>query len=181
MIEDVFAVIEPVLQALGAVEEEGEEYRTPQLDVLRYYRRPVRLHWLPWVGRAWGVTAVVRQPMDLGIKIGGGYTALLDRVARAVHSRFPPGRDRRWGTVGLTVIVLTPEPIGHEDDASLQKALAPSRRTRVVTLGVLRLNLGQGAMAMALTSTPDRLFPEPIELADSLTAKYRRFVPLMEL
>jgi hypothetical protein len=181
MVEDVFAVIGPVLAPLGAVEEEGEEFRTPPLDVIRYYRRPVRLHWLPWLGRAWGVTAVVRQPLDIGIKVGGGYPALLARLASAVHSRFPPGRDGRWGTIGLTAIVLTPEPIGPDDDAALQKALTPSTRARVVPLGVLRLNLGQGAMAMALTTPPGGLFPEPITLADALTEKYKRFVSLLEM
>src|SRR5258708_32035685 len=111
MMEDVFGVIGPVLSSRGAVEEEGEEFRTPALDIVRYYRRPVRLHWLPWLGRAWGVTAVVRQPMDVGIKVGGGYPTLLDRLARAVHSRFPPGRDRRWGPPGPTANRPTPHPI----------------------------------------------------------------------
>lgn len=177
--DDLYAIVESALKPVGSVEEEGEEFREPPLDVLRYYRRPTRLHWLPWVGRAWSVVAVVRQPIDVGLK--DGYPKLLDRVARAVHSRFPPGRDGRWGTIGLTMIVLTPEPIGHEDDTLMQKTLAPASRKRVVPLGLLRLNLGQEAMAMALTTSPEGLFPEPVALADALTTKFRRFVSLMEI
>ena len=177
--DDLFDVLDAVLNPLGSSTEDGEEYRDPALDVLRFYRRSVRLHWLPWIGRAWSVTTVVRQPIDVALK--DGYPALLDRVARATHSRFPPGRDGRWGMIGLTMVVLTPEPIGPDDDATLQQALAPGRRTRVVPLGLIRLNLGQEAMSMALTTSPDDLFPEPVALADDLTTKFRRFVSLMEL
>jgi hypothetical protein len=83
--------------------------------------------------------------------------------------------------IGLTVVVLTPEPIGPDDDTVLSKALAPAVRTRVVPLGLLRVNLGQEAMAMALTSSPDSLFPEPVALADALTVKLRRFVSLLDV
>ena len=36
-------------------------------------------------------------------------------------------------------------------------------------------------MSLALTRPPGGLFPEPEALADALTPKLRRFVPLMEL
>lgn len=176
--DDLFALIGPVLAPLGAIEEEGEEYRDPPLDILRYARRPARLHWLPWLGRAWSVTAVVRQPIDVGLR--DGYPKLVDRLARAVGSRFPPGRDGRWGTVALTAVVLTPEPIGPADDDALQKVLSARTRSRVVPLALIRLNLGQEAMAMALTTSPAGLFPEPTALADALTTRFRRFVPLMD-
>ncbi len=179
--DDLMALLDPVFASTGAVAEDGEEFRDPPLDVLKYGRRPVRLHWLPGLGRGWGVTAVVRQPVDLGLKVGGGYATLLDRLARAAHSRFPPGRDGRWGTIGLTAVVLTPEPIAPEDDAALGAALVPRTRARVVPLGLIRLNLGQEAMAMALTTTPPDLFPEPTALADALTPRFRRFVSLLEL
>ena len=177
--DDLYDLIDPVFESLGATEEDGEEFRDPPLDILRYRRRPVRLHWLPWLGRAWSVSAVVRQPIDVGLR--DGYPKLLDRLGRAVHSRFPPGRDGRFGSIGLTTIVLTPEPIGPDDDAILQKALAPKTRTRVVPLGLIRLNVGQEAMSMALANGPAGLFPEPIELADALTRKFRRFVSLLEI
>lgn len=179
--DDLFAIVGPALAPLGSVEEDGEEFRDPPLDVLRYHRRPVRLHGIPWLGRAWGVVAVVRQPMDVGLKIGPGYAAIVARLARAAESRFPPGRDGRWGAIGLTAVVLTPEPIGPDEDAALQKALSPPRRTRAVPLGLIRINLGQEAMSLALTRPPGDLFPEPTVLADALTAKFRRFVPLMEM
>ena len=179
--DDLFPLIDAALGPLGSTAEDGEEFRDPPLDVLRYHRRPVKLHAIPWLGRAWSVVAVVRQPMDLGLTIGGGYGRLLSRLARAAEARFRPGRDGRWGTIGLTALILTPEPIGPDDDATLQKALAPPPRTRVVPLGLIRANLGQEAMALALTRPPGGLFPEAEALADALTTKLRRFVPLMEM
>lgn len=178
--DDLFAILDATLGPLGMATEEGEEFRAPPLDVLRYDRRPVRLHAVPWLGRAWSVVAVVRQPMDVGLKVGAGYAALMARLARAAGARFRPGRDRRWGTIGLTAVVLTPEPIGPDEDTALQGALAPPPRTRVVPLGLIRVNLGQEAMALALTRPPGGLFPEPEALADALTARLRRFVPLLE-
>jgi hypothetical protein len=177
--DDLFDGLKAILTPLGSIEEEGEEFREPPLDVLRYSRRPVRLHWLPWLGRAWSVTVVVRQPLDIALK--DGYPKLLDRVSRAVNTRFEPGRDGRWGTIGLTLIVITPEPIGPDEDTLLQTTLKTAARTRVVPLGLLRINLGQEVMSMALTNSPGNLFPEPIAIADELTTKLKRFVSLIEM
>jgi hypothetical protein len=82
--------------------------------------------------------------------------------------------------IGLTVVVLTPEPIGPEDDAVLATALGRLGRTRVVAFGLIRVNLGQEALSMALASGPGDLFPEPVRLADALTPRFRRYVPLLE-
>jgi hypothetical protein len=125
------------------------------------------------------VVAVVRQPNDVGFS-SDGYRRFLKRLALAVNGRYPPWR--RGGLVlGLTVVVLTPEPIGPDDDASLRQALGGPARTgtRAVPLGLLRLNLGQEAMAFALASGPEGLFPEPGALADALTPHFRRFVPVL--
>jgi hypothetical protein len=200
MIEDrLFEIIDPVLRAAGAVVEEGEEYRTPPLDVLRYYRRPVRLHWAPLLGRASSVVAVVRQPVDVGFR-PEDYRTFLTRLTMAVNGRFPPwtwpGRRPRSGSplrsgaagglvIGLSALILTPEPIGPDDDAILGQVLAGfsavRTRTRAVPMGLLRLNLGQEALAFALAPGPDRLFPEPEDLADALSLHFRRFVPLMDV
>ena len=71
-------------------------------------------------------------------------------------------------------MILTPEPIGPEDDATLTRILgslsALKTRTRAVPLGLLRVNLGQEALAFALAPGPDRLFGEPEALADLLLA-----------
>ena len=86
MLEDpFFDLIDPVLAPLGQLPEDGEEFREPPLDVLRYYRRPVRLHWLPLLGRAQSVVAVARQPADVGVAGGPGKDlgAFLARVAMA--------------------------------------------------------------------------------------------------
>jgi hypothetical protein len=193
MIEDqLFEIIDPVLKAAGAMTEAGEEFRTPPLDVLRYYWRPVRLHRVPLLGRASSVVAVVRQPVDVGFR-PDDYRTFLTRLAMAVNGRFPPGTwSLRRGfkttgglVIGLTVLVLTPEPIGPEDDAALAECLggfsAPRSRTRAVPLGLLRVNLGQEALAFALAPGPAGLFKEPEALADVLSLQLRRFVPLMEL
>ena len=182
LLEDAFFdLIDPILEPLGQRMEEGEEFREPSLDVLRYYRRPVRLHWLPMIGRASSVVAVARQPVDVGL-VGSpkDYAAFFDRLAMAVNGRFPPSRKLGWGSIGLTIIALTPEPILAEDDARLKAALESARRSRVVPLGVVRINLGQEALAFQLSGGPDDLFPEPVRLADALTLQFRRFVPLFE-
>lgn len=173
--DDFFALIDPVLRPLGSVPEEGEEFRSPPLDVLRYYRRPVRLHWVPVLGRGLSVVAVVRQPVDVSLSTAG-YRSLLTRLAMAANGRYPPSRGL---ALGLTAVVLTPEPIGPEDDTVLGTVLGRLSRMRAVPLGVLRLNLGQEALSFALTANPDDLFPEPARLADALTPHFRRFVPLM--
>jgi hypothetical protein len=179
--EQLFEIVDPILVSQKLREEPGEEFREPPLDILRYYRRPVRLHWLPMLGRAQSVVAVVRQPVDVGVAGSpGDYRAFLARLAMAVNGRFPPGRRLGWGSIGLTVVVLTPEPIAAEDDARLEAALKAPSRSRVVTLGLIRLNLGQEAMSFQLAGGPDDLFPEPIALADELTARFRRFVPLFD-
>jgi hypothetical protein len=179
MLEDRFIeLIEPVLRAGGSASDFGEEFREPPLDVLRYYRRALRLFRLPLFGRAQSIVMVVRQPVDIeGTK--AGYERLVKRMARAASGRYPPWRGP---VAGLTALVLTPEPIGSGDDAMLRDALATKlRRMRVVPFALFRLNLGQEAMAMAIHTDPDGLFSEPGRLADALCSEFRRFVPLIEL
>ena len=179
MLEDqLIERIEPVLQELGSVWEPGEEFRTPPLVVLRYSRRKVRSSWVPILGSALSVVMVVRQPVDVpGSR--DGYHRLLTRLAMAANGRFPPWRGL---VIGLTAIVLTPEPIGPGDDAMLRQVLAVNlRRMRVVPFGLIRINLGQEAIALAINSSPDELFPEPGRLADALCEQFRRYVPLIDL
>jgi hypothetical protein len=182
LLEDqLLDLIDPILTPLGLRAEEGEEFREPPLDVLRYYRRPVRLHWLPMIGRAQAVVAVVRQPVDVGLTGSPkDYQVFFRRLAMAVNGRFPPSQRLGWGSIGLTIVALTPEPIAAEDDALLKTALEATSRSRVVPLGVVRINLGQEAMAFQLAGGSDTLFPEPVALADTLTLQFRRFVPLFD-
>ena len=112
MIDDrLFEIIDPLLHAMGSTDEVGEEYREPLLDVLRYYRRGVRWSGIPVLGKGQSVVAVVRQPIDVDLS-ASSYTEFLTRLSRAVSSRFPPWKGL---VVGLTVVVLTPEPIGPGD------------------------------------------------------------------
>ena len=178
--DDLFAIIDPVLRAAGAVSEVGEEYREPPLDVLRYHHRTVRLGWVPWFGRASSVVAVVRQPPDVAGLTTPGMRQLLTRLAMAVNSRYPPWVAPRASVVGLTTVVLTSEPIGPGDDSLLGTALGRLPRHRVVPFGLFRINLGQEALAMALTADPDRLFSESPALADALVPHLRRYVPFLD-
>ncbi|HWE40163.1 MAG TPA: hypothetical protein VG406_26665 [Isosphaeraceae bacterium] len=176
--DDLFEIADPVLRGLGSSPEVGEEFRSPELDVLHYFRRRVRLHPVPVLGRASSVVAVVRQPGDVHLE-GAGYGPLLKRLAMAINGRFPP-----WSsglTVGLSALVLTTEPIGPEDDAGLLRALESARLGRVVPLGLFRLDLDREALAFALRRTPDDLFPEPEALADALAERFRRFVQNLEM
>jgi hypothetical protein len=179
MIEDEFIErIEPILRELGSVLEPGEEFREPPLDILRYYPRIVRMNRVPILGRALGVVMVVRQPVDIdGSR--AGYERLLNRLAMAANGRFPPWKGL---VIGLTALILTPEPIAPGDDAMLREVLdLKLRRMRVVPFGLIRINLGQEALSMAVNASPDDLFCEPTLLADALCEHFRRFVPLIEM
>ena len=82
---------------------------------------------------------------------------------------------------GLTALVITPEPLAPGEDEVLSRVLETSlRRYRCVSLGLLRVNLGQEAIAFAFRTAPGGLFPEPLALADDLSKHLRRFVPLFE-
>jgi hypothetical protein len=179
MVEDrLIELIEPALRELGSVREAGESFAEPPLDVLGYYPRRVRLGRVPILGRALGVVMVARQPVDIeGTE--GGYQRLLTRMAMAANGRFPPWQGL---VLGLSAVVLTPEPIATGDDAMLRQVLdVKLRRMRVVPFGLIRVNVGQEALAMAINSSPDGLFPEPGRLADVLCEHLRRYVPLVDM
>jgi hypothetical protein len=178
VIEDALLdLLDAPLREVGALAEPGEDWRGPVLDVLRYYRRPVRWNRVPVLGRALSVVSVVRQPMELAFS-ATGYAELLNRVSRAASNRFPPWK---VAVLGLTAVVLTFEPVAPGDDALLGQVLeAPLRRFRVVPFGFFRVNLGQEAMAFSLRSGPEGLFPEPNRLADLLSEHLRRYVPRLE-
>lgn len=186
MTEDAFfALIDPVLRAAGSIPAEGEEFPEPPLDVLRYYRRGVRLSWLPFLGRGLSVVAVARQPVDVGFT-PADYRRLLTRLAMAVNGRFPPwgrGRHPKGLSLGMTAVVLTPEPIGPDDDPVLRGILTgrPLPRQRAVPLALIRVNLGQEALAYTLASGPEGAFTEPTALADTLAPHLRRFLPLLDV
>jgi hypothetical protein len=179
MTDDAFIeLIDPILIREGSVKDVGEEFRNPPLDVLCYYRRVVRVGRLPFFAKAQSVVIVVRQPVDTdGSR--ESYQHLLMRAAQAASTRYPPWKGL---VVGLTMVALTPEPIGPGDDAMLRDVLATKlRRQRVVPFGILRINLGQEAIAMALSTGPGGAFNEPIQLTDALCERLRRFVPLVEM
>lgn len=177
---ELIPILDSTLSALGATSDPGEEYRDPPLDILRYYRRKARVSTLPILGRALSVVALIRQPVDIGFP--EAYSTFLDRATRAADDRYPP-----WGrpggfALGLTFVVLTPEPIGGADDEALGKILAGrKRRSRVVPLALIRLNLGQEAMAFSLVAGPPGVFPEPEAVVDALTPHFRRYVPFLIL
>ena len=78
--DDLLTLIDSVLVPVGATSESGDESRTPPLDVLGYYVRPIRFSSLPILGRGLSVVAICRQPMDVGIG-SNGYRTLIERLA----------------------------------------------------------------------------------------------------
>jgi hypothetical protein len=181
MLDDaLLEIMEAALKPFGFAHDEGVEFRAPVLTILRFYYRPVRLHWLPFLGRALSVVAVIRQPADLGFS-AEGCRQCLKRVAMAANGLFPPWKRGGGVSIALTTIALTPEPIGPQDDSILQTALGSLPRMRSIPLGLIRVNLGQEAMSFALSSGPGDLFPEPVALADALTPHFRRYVQSIEV
>ncbi len=180
MIDDeLLAVLEATLSPLGFLTEDGEEFRDPPLDVLRYYRRPVQLHWLPLLGQSQAVVAVVRQPVDLA-GTEAGCRQLLDRLAPRGQHPLPP-------ELGPRLRQHRPDHRRPDPRADQRRRRRHARRrpegdlrSRVVPLALVRLNLGQEAMSFQLAGGPDGLFPEPVALVDALTGKFRRFVPTLE-
>ena len=178
--DDLFELLDSVLKPLGSAVEDGDESRVPPLEILRYYVRPVRVSAVPIVGRGLSVVAVARQPIDVA-KGQGGYRSLVERLSMAVNSRFPPIRQGRGLILGLSAVIATPEPIEAGDDAILAKVLGPVPRSRAVPMGLFVANLGQEALALSLHRGPVGVFPEGDALADAMSGRLRRFVPLMEL
>lgn len=170
--DDLFDMIGSALTPIGCSSEPGDELREPPLEVLRYYVRPIRLSAIPILGRGVSVVAVARQPVDVAID---DYPRLVERLAKVINTRFPPIRRGRGLMLGFTAVVTTPEPIGPEDDAKLDRAMALLPRHRAVPLGLLRVNLGQEAVAFALRRGPSDSFPEPDTLADAFSLRLRRY------
>jgi hypothetical protein len=157
------------LEALGATLIEGEVFDEPALAVLRYGCRPTRVSWIPFFGRALGVVAVVRQPIDLGSD-AAGLRSLLSRLGRAASYRFPRRTGPEGGlAIGLTAVVLTPEPIVPEEETRLSGALGAAPVGRAIPVGLFRVNLGQECVAMALRSGPRGAFPEALVVAEALS------------
>jgi hypothetical protein len=128
--------------------------------------------------------AVVRQPVDVALS-AAGYRRLLLRLASALNARYPPwGKSQAGGglALGMTAVVLTPEPIAPGDDAVLREVVngRPLPRHRAVPMGVIRVNLSQEAISFALASGPEGVFTEAAAIADALTPHFRRYVLLIE-
>ena len=172
-VEELRKILENALDPIGGKPAEGDESSRPPLEVLAYRSRSVRLGRIPFFGRGLSVVALARQPRDLAA--GSGDAELLKRIAMAANERYPPIRGL---SIGLTAVVITPEPIGPDDDQALAQALTDAPRSRVVPLAIFRVNPGQEALALALAAPPEGLYPEPIAIADALTPKLQRFVPL---
>ena len=96
LLDQLIELIEPALQQVGSSFQGGEEFRDPPLDVLRYYRRSVRMGRLPFFGQAQSVVLVARQPVDIDGS-SQSHERLLKRLAMAANGRFPPWRGLALG------------------------------------------------------------------------------------
>jgi hypothetical protein len=155
----------------------GETYAEPPLEVLAYASRPIRLSRLPVFGRGLAVIAVSRHPIDL-MSDSSGLRMWVERVGKAVNGLHPPWKSRRPGAILLTAIQLTPEPIRSEDEERFKPVLGHWTGTRVVPAAIVRINLGQHAMASMMAEGLPRDMPELGELIDSWASVFHRFVPL---
>jgi hypothetical protein len=177
LVDDLVKMLDPALAPLGHVAGPGDEYHEPALVLVHQFARPVRLTWVPVLGRATSLVLVARQPVDLDAS-ERGLEMLWTRVARVAAHRFPI---RRGPSLPTTLVVVTPEPIVAGEDERLAAALtAGSVRDRVVRLGLFRVNLGQEALAFAIRRVPDAPLPEPDRVADALSARLGRFLPPLD-
>jgi hypothetical protein len=122
------------------------------------------------------VVAVARMPADLR-----GYKArdreLVSRASHVARFRYP----RRQGlTIGLSLVTVSDEPIGTEDDSRLADALSQPPRFGCLPLCAVLLNLSHRVMALALRRGPEGLFTEPEDVIDALAPHFSRYVPLMD-
>ncbi len=165
------------LEEQGWKHEEGEEYRDPALDILGMGVKNIRLSRIPLFGRGLAVVAICRHPFDLSSD-SSGLKQWTDRLAKAVNGRFPPWKVKRPGAILLIAVQLTPEPIKDADEERLKSVLGHWTGTRVVPAALVRINLGQGAMASILAEGLPRDLPEIGRLLDGWSAKFQRFVPM---
>ncbi len=179
MIEaDFLDTLDETLRPAGESPEPGEVFETPRLEVLRYYPRRVQLGPIPVFDRGVGVVVVVRQPLEVAGD-AKGLRQLLGRAAMAVNGRYPPWQS--W-VVGMVAVILSSEPITPQDDDLLTATMSltlPPRR--VLLTGLFRVNLGQEAIAYAVTSGQEGHFGEAEILADALSKQFRRFVPFLDV
>ena len=179
MIEDQFIdLIEPLLQQAGASFQGGEEFRQPPLDVLRYYRRPVRIGRVPLLGHAQSVVLVARQPVDIdGSR--PSYERLLTRLAMAVNGRFPPWKGL---TIGLNAVVLTPEPIASGDDDMLREVLGIKlRRCALCRSASTESTSARRPWHWRCTPIPAAHSPRAGSSQSSSANGFAGFVPLIEM
>ena len=175
--DDLRDWLDSLLRPLGFVVEGGTESTEPRLDVLGYYVRRVRISAIPILGKGLGVVAICRSPPDL-TRTASGSRTLIERLAVVANSQFPPIRKGRGVTLGLTAIVLSDGPITSGDEALLASALEAVPRTRVVPLGIFRVDLENETVSLAVKRGPVGIFPETEALADGFADKFRRFVPM---
>ena len=107
LLDELEDLLSAVLEPLGSTAEAGEDYAIPPLMVRRYYRRPVRVHWLPILGRGEiyyhltyiddlveGFRLCAEHPSAAGrtyILAGGEVTTINELVARiATAARVKP-------------------------------------------------------------------------------------------
>lgn len=83
--------------------------------------------------------------------------------------------------IGLTTVIITTDLISPQDEQFLPLALPSPARSRIVPMGLFRVNLKQEAFAFAIGPSPQDLFPEAITLADGLSRVLGRFLPPLEL
>ena len=154
MLEDQFIeLIDPLLlEGLGR-RDRGRVSRAAAVRAAVLPPPSGRLNRVPIFGEAHSVV-MVDPAAGRHRRNEGRSERLLTRLAMAANGRFPPWRGL---VIGLTAIVLTPEPIEPADDAMLREVLGVKLgRMRVVPFGLIRVNLGQEAIALAIQSEPRR-------------------------
>jgi hypothetical protein len=177
---ELIECIEGGLRAVSLDRLPGDRYEDPELDVLLYLKRSLRLSGLPVIGRGLGIIGLIREPSDLQVETFEGASRIMTRATRAISTRFPPIRNGHGLAILSCLLITTSRPIAPHTETHLETLLDRQSKTqRAVVLGCFVVNPEQLVMAQAVRRASGFDYPEPVLLADALAPRFRRYVPLM--
>jgi hypothetical protein len=120
---ELIECIEGGLRAVSLDRLPGDRYEDPELDVLLYLKRSLRLSGLPVIGRGLGIIGLIREPSDLQVETFEGASRIMTRATRAISTRFPPIRNGHGLAILSCLLITTSRPIAPHTETHLETLL----------------------------------------------------------